>query len=304
MKGDLLGWAKSSATAWSINGVVCPVHSELPCWGREHSVWGRKWGTRLQWWGGAGSKRALNSGYRFDSGTHSVCLDFNSSDRYWFLFLFLIIIYFLFYFTMLHWFCHTLTWICHRCTWVPNPEPPSHLSPHIISLGHPSAPAPSILYPVSNLDWRFVSYRYWFYIILSSIVTESDLAACHSEINTQERQMLVESKAGFNQNAGSLGEMVNSVSCTTTSQDSAWPWKVLRRKGDGISVHHWDGGQCCCSPPVCGLVLQPCSCCLVPTACSHSLFGRLLEGKLGKRSGRLLLILHFYFFDPWKEPTG
>ena len=25
-------------------------------------------------------------------------------------------------------------------------------------LGHPSAPAPSILYPASNLDWRFVSY--------------------------------------------------------------------------------------------------------------------------------------------------
>ena len=35
----------------------------------------------------------------------------------------------------------------------------SHLSPHIISLGiHPSEPAPSILYPVSNLDWRFISY--------------------------------------------------------------------------------------------------------------------------------------------------
>ena len=40
----------------------------------------------------------------------------------------------------------------------PHPEPPSHLPPHTISLGHPSAPAPSILYPASNLDWRFVSY--------------------------------------------------------------------------------------------------------------------------------------------------
>ena len=39
------------------------------------------------------------------------------------------------------------------CTRVPNPEPPSHLP-----LGHPSAPAPSILYPALNLDWRFVSY--------------------------------------------------------------------------------------------------------------------------------------------------
>ena len=35
---------------------------------------------------------------------------------------------------------------------------PSHYPPHIISLGHPRAPAPSILYPVSNIDWQFVSY--------------------------------------------------------------------------------------------------------------------------------------------------
>ena len=58
----------------------------------------------------------------------------------------------------MYWFCHTLTWIHHGCIRTPNPEPPSHLSPHIISLGHPSVPAPSILYPVSNLDWRFISY--------------------------------------------------------------------------------------------------------------------------------------------------
>ena len=64
----------------------------------------------------------------------------------------------LLYFTILYWFCHTSTWICHRCTWIPNPEPPSYLPPHTISLGHPRAPAPSILYPASNLDWRFVSY--------------------------------------------------------------------------------------------------------------------------------------------------
>ena len=35
---------------------------------------------------------------------------------------------------------------------------PSHLPPHTISLGHPSAPAPSILYHASNLDWWFVSH--------------------------------------------------------------------------------------------------------------------------------------------------
>ena len=32
------------------------------------------------------------------------------------------------------------------------------LPPHTIPLGHHSAPAPSILYPALNLDWRFVSY--------------------------------------------------------------------------------------------------------------------------------------------------
>ena len=62
------------------------------------------------------------------------------------------------YFTILYWSCHTSTWIHHGCTHVPHPEPPSHLLPRTIPLGHPSAPAPSILYPASNLDWRFISY--------------------------------------------------------------------------------------------------------------------------------------------------
>ena len=37
-------------------------------------------------------------------------------------------------------------------------NPSSHLLPHTIPLGHPSAPAPSFLYPASNLDWQFISY--------------------------------------------------------------------------------------------------------------------------------------------------
>ena len=35
---------------------------------------------------------------------------------------------------------------------------PSHLPPHPIPLGHPSVPAPSILYHALNLDWQFISY--------------------------------------------------------------------------------------------------------------------------------------------------
>ena len=66
--------------------------------------------------------------------------------------------FFKFYFTILYLFCHTSTWIRHECTCVPNPEPSAFLPPCIIPLGHPSAPAPSILYPALNLDWQFVSY--------------------------------------------------------------------------------------------------------------------------------------------------
>ena len=71
---------------------------------------------------------------------------------------FFIFYYFLSYFAILYWFCHTSTWIHHGCTCVPNPEHPSHFLPHTISLGHPSPPALSILYPASNLDWWFISY--------------------------------------------------------------------------------------------------------------------------------------------------
>ena len=39
-----------------------------------------------------------------------------------------------------------------------NPPPSSLLPPHSITLGRPSAPAPSIQYRASNLDWQLVSY--------------------------------------------------------------------------------------------------------------------------------------------------
>ena len=82
---------------------------------------------------------------------HSLALHF-------FFFFFNFYYYYYFYFTILYWFCHTSTCICHGCTRVTHPEPPSHLPQCTIPLGHPSAAAPSILYPASNLDWRFISY--------------------------------------------------------------------------------------------------------------------------------------------------
>ena len=65
---------------------------------------------------------------------------------------------FFFNVTILYWFCHISIWIHHRYTHVCHPEPSSLFPPHTIPLSHPSAPAPSIQYRASNLDWRLVSY--------------------------------------------------------------------------------------------------------------------------------------------------
>ena len=65
---------------------------------------------------------------------------------------FLIFIFTLFYFTVLYWFCHTLTWIRHGCTWVPNPEPPlPPLTPYHLS---GSSPCTSPKHPVSCIEHR------------------------------------------------------------------------------------------------------------------------------------------------------
>ena len=68
--------------------------------------------------------------------------------------------FFLLYFTLqycigfaIHW--HESATGVHEFPFL-NLPPTSHL--HIISLDHLRAPAPSILYPVSNIDWRFISY--------------------------------------------------------------------------------------------------------------------------------------------------
>ena len=79
-----------------------------------------------------------------------------------FLFLFF---YFLFYFIYLFFFIILKSLIL---TCVPKHEPSSHLPPHNLSLGHPHAPASSMRYPASDIDWRFN-----FYIIVYMI-------ECHS----------------------------------------------------------------------------------------------------------------------------
>ena len=82
----------------------------------------------------------------------------------WFL-LYLLLLKFFFCFLFLLYFtlqsCMVLPYIDmnpHGCTCVPKHEPPSHLPSHNISLGHHCAPAPSMLDPASDIDWRFDSY--------------------------------------------------------------------------------------------------------------------------------------------------
>ena len=67
-------------------------------------------------------------------------------------------IFLFFKFTIFYWFCHISNWIRHRYTCVTHPEASSLLPLHTIPLGRPSASAPSIQYPASNLDWWLVSY--------------------------------------------------------------------------------------------------------------------------------------------------
>ena len=62
-------------------------------------------------------------------------------------------------------------------------NPPTYLPPRTIPLGHPSAPAPSILYHASNLDWRFVSYMILY------------MFQCHSPKSSHPRPLPTESKS-------------------------------------------------------------------------------------------------------------
>ena len=71
-------------------------------------------------------------------------------------------------FTILYWFCHISKWIHHRHIRDPHPEPSSLLPPHTIPLGRPSAPAPSIQYRASYLDWWLVSYMILYEIFLNN----------------------------------------------------------------------------------------------------------------------------------------
>ena len=71
-------------------------------------------------------------------------------------FYFFSLFYFIFNLTILYWF---LPYINMNPPQVYTCSPSwTLLLPHTIPLDHPSAPAPSIQYHVSNLDWQLISY--------------------------------------------------------------------------------------------------------------------------------------------------
>ena len=69
-------------------------------------------------------------------------------------------------------FCHTFTWVSHGCTCFPHPDPTSHLPPHPIPQGHPSAPALSTLShciePGLVIYFHMVIYMFQCYSLKSS----------------------------------------------------------------------------------------------------------------------------------------
>ena len=74
-------------------------------------------------------------------------------------------------------FCQTSTWSSHGRTPVLHPEPPSHLLPHPIPQGHPTAPALSTLSHASNLEqWsasHMIIYIFQCYPLKSSTLAFS-----------------------------------------------------------------------------------------------------------------------------------
>ena len=60
------------------------------------------------------------------------------------------------------------------------------LPPRTIPLGHPSAPAPSILYRASNLDWQFVSYMILYMFQCHSLKSSHPLHLLFIKKNTFE----------------------------------------------------------------------------------------------------------------------
>ena len=72
------------------------------------------------------------------------------------------------YFTILFWFCHTLTWVHHGCTCVPHPEiPPTSLpipSLWVTPEHQPRAPC------IMHQTWTGNSFHIWYFTCFNAIL--------------------------------------------------------------------------------------------------------------------------------------
>ena len=131
------------------------------------------------------------------------------------------------------WFCQISKWVHHRYTCVPHSEPSSLLPPHTIPLGCPSAPAPSIQYCASNLDWRLVSYMILFIFKLTGFPGGSAVKNLPAMQESQKRQVR------------SLGQE-DPLEKETATHSSILVWRIPRTEESGglqsigsQRVHHY-----------------------------------------------------------------
>ena len=106
-----------------------------------------------------------------------------------FYFYFFNFIFTLFYVTILHWFCHTLTWIHHGCIQAPNPESPSHpiSSLWIIPMHQPKHPVSCIEHRLALCflhDSIHVSMPFCQIIPPSPSPTESNICVSFAVLHT------------------------------------------------------------------------------------------------------------------------
>jgi len=95
----------------------------------------------------------------------------------------------LFYFTILYWFCHTLTWIHHRCTCVPHPElPPTSLpvpSLWVIPVHQPRAPY------IMHWTWTGDSFHIWYFTCFSALLPYHPILALSHRVQKTAQYLCV-----------------------------------------------------------------------------------------------------------------
>ena len=155
---------------------------------------------------------------------------------YWsFIFLFFCCLLFLLYFTLQY--CMVLPYIDmnpHGCTCVPKHEPPSHLPPHNISLGHHRAPAPSMLYPASDIDWRFDSYMIVY------------MFQCHSPKSSHPLSLPLSPKVRYTHLCHFCClayRVIMCYSCYALLIAEFWVWCLFGQRGDGVVTNKVRDGR-------------------------------------------------------------